>query len=243
MNPEVYEQMPEVEDGPRWFRARRAIAQHMIRRLDLPKPATILEAGMGRGGNWPMLSEYGEVHGFEPRAPAREAAKKNAGTEIPFGSLPANVPDWQGRQFHLIVCLDVLEHIDDDVASVRALSGLLHPGGYILRTVPALQSLWSYYDESHEHKRRYSHKTLRRVLAVRALELVNMSYTGFFLFPLIYGVRLMNKLLRRIGDDLRLPGLLPNSALCAITSFDRPLVSRVGLPVGSSLLAIVRKRC
>lgn len=105
MNPEVYEQMAEVEDGPRWFRARRAIARHMIRRLDLPKPAAILEAGVGCGGNRPMLSESGEVHGFEPRAPARQVAKKKAGVEILFSSLPDKAPDLRFEAFGTVTRL------------------------------------------------------------------------------------------------------------------------------------------
>ena len=241
MNSEVYEQMSEVEDRHWWFRARRAVARHVIRRLNIPKPATILEAGMGCGGNFSMRSEFGAVHGFEPWVPALEMAKKKTGAEIRSGSLPDDVPDWQGRRFHLIVCFDVLEHIEDDAESVRTLSRLLHPEGYLLCTVPALQSLWSYHDESHAHKRRYSRRTLREVFAVNHLELERMSYTNFSLLPLIYTVRTMNTWLHRKGTELRVPGALLNSAFYTITSSERFLIGSVGLPIGSSLLAVARK--
>jgi len=62
--------------------------------------------------------------------------------------------------------LDVLEHVDDDLGSFRALAQLLRPGGHLFVTVPAYPSLWSRHDDLHHHKRRYDKARLQEA-AVR----------------------------------------------------------------------------
>ena len=51
--------------------------------------------------------------------------------------------------------MNVLEHIDDDVAAVRSLAGALRPGGKLVVYVPAFQVLFSSMDTKVGHLRRY----------------------------------------------------------------------------------------
>ena len=130
MNPDIYERMGEIEDRHWWFRARRRVAEHMLRSLRLPENARILEVGVGCGGNWRMLSRFGRVSGIEPFEPARRIARRKIGVDISEGALPDDLPDnIQEESFDLIALFDVLEHIDDDHTAVAALRRLLTPGG------------------------------------------------------------------------------------------------------------------
>ncbi|MFN2569989.1 MAG: class I SAM-dependent methyltransferase, partial [Gemmatimonadales bacterium] len=43
-----------------------------------------------------------------------------------------------GQRFDTVICLNVLEHVDDDVASLQAIRGMLAPAGRMILLVPAL---------------------------------------------------------------------------------------------------------
>ena len=57
----AYSRMAEVEDEHWWFVARRKIVASLIRGLDLPQWARILEIGCGTGGNLEILSIFASV--------------------------------------------------------------------------------------------------------------------------------------------------------------------------------------
>jgi 2-polyprenyl-3-methyl-5-hydroxy-6-metoxy-1,4-benzoquinol methylase len=71
--------------------------------------------------------------------------------------------DVGGRQIDTIVCLNVLEHIEDDMHVLRGFAGLLPPGGRVVLQVPNYPALFGSLDASYGHFRRYT----RRVLAER----------------------------------------------------------------------------
>ena len=62
--------------------------------------------------------------------------------------------------YDLIAVLDVVEHIEDDVAALSAMADCLAPGGKILITVPAHPWMWSAHDTVNHHHRRYSKRAL-----------------------------------------------------------------------------------
>ena len=72
--------------------------------------------------------------------------------DAPLPTLPG-VPD---RAYDMVAILDVIEHIDEDVAGMRALAGKMKPGAKMLITVPAFPWMWSAHDVVNHHKRRYT---------------------------------------------------------------------------------------
>jgi glycosyltransferase involved in cell wall biosynthesis len=82
--------------------------------------------------------------------------------------------------FDTIVCLNVLEHIDSDVAALGRLFDLLTPGGRLLLLVPADQNLYGTIDKQVGHFRRYSRETLESAIRAAGFELQEMSHHNFF---------------------------------------------------------------
>ena len=64
------------------------------------------------------------------------------------------------RRFDTIVCLDVLEHVDDDIGLLRRFRQVIQPGGHLLIKVPALPWLFGSIDEASDHRRRYRRREL-----------------------------------------------------------------------------------
>jgi len=142
----------------------------------------------------------------------------------------------------LVAALDVLEHLDDDRAALRALGEQLRLGGLVLLTVPAFPALWSGHDEEHHHRRRYTKRTLiDRIIGV-GLSPIYVTFFNSFLFPLIAGVRLCKAALglHNIHDDT-LPPQAINRLFAAIFASEYRVLRRVRLPVGVSLLMLARK--
>jgi SAM-dependent methyltransferase len=242
MDRQVYARMAELEDRHWWFAARRRILTEVLARL-VARPAAprLLEAGCGTGGNLAMLSRFGEVAAFEPDAEARRMAQEKSGFDVRDGRLPGDIPFEPGG-FDLVAAFDVLEHVEDDLASLRALHAQLRPGGSALITVPAFEFLWSRHDERHHHWRRYAKAALVGRAAAAGFTPVVATCFNSLLFPLIAGVRLGKRILGldEVEDEV-LPPHPINRILYALFASERHLVGRVPLPLGVSLLMIARK--
>lgn len=241
MRRDVYLRMREFEDHHWWFVGRRRIVRAVIARYaPLPPGAAILDAGCGTGGNLSMLAPLGTVVGLEPDATALELARgRSEAGEIRIGSLPGDLP-FDSETFDLVVLLDVLEHVEEDRASLRSLAGVLKPGGHLVMTVPAFPFLWSGHDETHQHRRRYRRRGLVEKLTGAGLQLRCVSYFNSLLFPPIAALRLLKRD-GKPGDDLWMPSPIVNGVLAAVLGAERFAVGRVPMPAGVSLIACARK--
>ncbi|MGF1937282.1 MAG: class I SAM-dependent methyltransferase [Nostoc sp. ChiQUE02] len=240
MDFQMYQQMMEVEDKHWWFVARRSIIEEVIRKLNLPADAEIFEAGCGTGGNLAMLSRHGQVYAMELNEAARTFASDLQLGEIQPGFLPNDIP-FADKKFDLIVLLDVLEHVEEDTASLQALSAKLKPSGWLLITVPAYPWLWSKHDDLLHHKRRYMLHNLRQIVGDTGYHVHFVSYFNFVLFPLIAGVRLVQGLFNKGGNEQSMPPKLVNQMLTFLFGIERYLIGRLFLPFGVSLLLLAQR--
>jgi SAM-dependent methyltransferase len=242
MERQVYDRMAELADVHWWYVARRKILADLIRREVRPdKKSRILEIGCGTGHNLGMLGEFGAVDGLEVDAEARTVAQARHGKTIASAPLPG-LTGVRRRSYDLIAALDVIEHIDADQAALAAIAERLKPGGQLLMTVPAHQWMWSAHDTANHHKRRYSKKSLARLVDASPLRLDRIGYFNSLLFPLAIAARGFGKLTGREDSDDRLPPRPVNALLEKLFGLERYLVGRLPLPPGLSLFAVASLR-
>lgn len=79
------------------------------------------------------------------------------------------------RKFDSIIYIDVIEHIEDDAAELKKASTFLKPGGHLIVLVPAHNYLFSNFDKSIGHFRRYNKKMLQ-LAAPNELKKVDLRY-------------------------------------------------------------------
>jgi SAM-dependent methyltransferase len=234
----VYQQMAELDERHWWYRGRREVVAALIRRaVHPPGGAAILEIGCGTGHNFKMLGEFGYVEALELDDEARAIAEQRLGRSIMSAPLPTleGVPE---HHYDLIGAFDVIEHIDDDAASIASIAKRLKPGGKFMMTVPAHQWMWTAHDTVNHHKRRYSKRGLRDLISNSPLRLDALGYFNSLLFPLAVAERLTSKALGKEKADLTLPPRPLNAALERAFAAERHLVGRLPLPPGLSLFAV-----
>jgi SAM-dependent methyltransferase len=235
----VFDRMAEQDSRHWWYVARRRILSDLVEReVRMPPNARILEIGCGTGHNFEMLGRFGSVDAIEIDDEARALASRRLGREVGTARLPelAGIAD---GSYQLIALLDVLEHIQDDKASLASIQRKLAPGGRILLTVPANQWMWSAHDAVHHHHRRYSKRTLQQVVSEAGLQVHRISYFNTLLFPLAAAARIAGKLTGKKESDDKMPPPALNRMLAAVFGMERHLVGRVPLPAGVSLVAIL----
>jgi SAM-dependent methyltransferase len=239
MERDIYRSMRELQREHWWFLGRRRFVSALVDSLALPPGARILEAGAGSGGNVGMLRAHGEVSAFEMDAEAAAFCTADQGIACPLGTLPHANPYEGHERFDLVVALDVLEHIDDDVGSLRSLGACLAPGGRLLLTVPAYQWLYSGHDEIHHHRRRYTRGSLERVVAAAGLRVHRAGYFNSMLLPVVGAVRLSSRFLRGApAPDARMPGPRVNAWLARLFGAEAATARRGGFPAGLSLFLV-----
>jgi len=236
----IYDQMRVLQQDHWWFAARRKILSAEIARLPLPRPAQILEAGCGPGGNLEMLKGFGQVVAIEPDEASRAYASERAGVDVRHGLLPQSIPDF-GKAFDLIACLDVIEHVPDDAGAVDALGKMLKPGGYLFTTVPAYRWMWSDHDAAHHHQRRYAMGPYRKLFENAGLKVVRTSHFNTLLFPPIAAIRLAKNAAGLTGGDEAMPGPALNGLLKGVFGLERSLLRLADLPFGVSILLIAQR--
>jgi SAM-dependent methyltransferase len=126
-----------------------------------------MDAGCGIGNFTQLLSEVADYVLAVERSPRdikvlHDRFRKSPTVEVRQFDLGEDVAPIKGRQIDSVVCLDVLEHIEDDVALLRSFRQVVRPGGSLLLKVPACPWLFGSIDEASSHYRRYTKKQLTR---------------------------------------------------------------------------------
>jgi SAM-dependent methyltransferase len=238
MDRRVYDRMAEHDSTHWWYRARRdVLADFLTREARLPAGARILEIGCGTGHNLPMLAQFGTVDAIEIDPAARAIASERLGRAVGGAPLP-ELPGVEREAYDLVAVLDVVEHIEDDVAALAAMRACLKPGGKILIAVPAHQWMWSAHDVVNHHHRRYSKPSLVRAIRAAGLKERGLTYFNSLLFPLAAAARVAGRLTGRDDSDDAPPAAPLNALFERVFRVERHLVGRVPMPIGVSILTL-----
>jgi SAM-dependent methyltransferase len=243
MEKHLYQKYIEIESGHWWFVGRRKIISDIFDKYGIKSEnAKILDFGCNHGFFAGILQKQGfNVSGIDVSPEAifdgREAGVKNLHTVL------ANLSDFPEEKFNVILCLDVLEHIENDKIAFEKMKKALLPGGLIIITVPAFQFLWGVQDEASNHFRRYNKKTFKELLRKDDLQNLRFSYFNFILFPAIAFVRILAKIKKpKRVSDFEMGNRLINSLLKGIFLFEVWLFKFMNFPIGVSLLAVLKKQ-
>lgn len=249
-DPAFFDQLARIEDRHFWFRARNELIFELSRRISLSlKPCDrVLEVGCGTGNVLRVLEQAcpnSMVVGLELWFVGLRYARSRSGAALVQGDI-RNSPF--GKEFDLLGMFDVLEHLPEDQEILRLAGRSLRPGGKLLLTVPAHQSLWSYFDDAARHCRRYSSDGIRQKLENAGFEVEFLTEFMACIFPLVWSYRKLSGLRKKSNSTKQLAReelrLLPvvNGFLTGMLSLEAKWVSRGHtLPIGTSLLSVARK--
>jgi SAM-dependent methyltransferase len=234
-------QTHRAEDRHWWYRGRRRVLERVIGALELPQHARILDAGCGSGRNMVDLARRGKVTGIELSETSASLARERDAGEVITGSVQ-QMP-FANDSFDLAVCLDVIEHLEDDLAALRELRRVLAPTGSLLVTVPAYQWLWSGHDEVNHHFRRYTRRTLQRAAEQASWRQVRSTHFNSLLLPVAVLLRVLDRFSRKTTEsslDLWVPPQPLNWLLERPLLLEASLIGHGGrIPAGLSLLAVL----
>jgi SAM-dependent methyltransferase len=82
-----------------------------------------------------------------------------------------------------VVCLNVLEHIEDDFNAVCRIRELLQPGGKMILLLPQHEWLYGSYDRVVGHYRRYTRKGIQELLTRAGFETKHLKNFNFLSIP------------------------------------------------------------
>lgn len=248
MQIEEYDALERVEREHWFYKGKRVLVRYWIERAaNLMAGDRIVDCGAGTGELVRELRGMFEhrgiaVLGIEYSAEARRLALERKGTALLAGSildLPLN-----DATSKVTIVLDVLEHVKDDRLAFAEMLRITAPGGIIIINVPAFMSLWSAWDVSLGHFRRYSKAMLRDVLVPHRMEfeVLHYDYSSSLAFLPIFTFRKFSRMIRlesRIED--RIPSPRANKLLLDL--FVAPSKATwFHPPFGSSLFCVLKKR-
>ncbi len=144
----------------------------------------VLEVGSGIGTMSRPLADAAElVVGIEPNmncaVRVQEAMRNHPRFSLRTCHLEECDPaELAAYRFDTVVCVNVLEHIDDDVAALRTFRDVVVPGGRVLIFVPAVQAAYGPLDAELGHHRRYSSRSLADAFGAADLDVLSLRYTN-----------------------------------------------------------------
>jgi len=236
MDPAYAAAYPRLYAQHWWWRAREEFLLRRFRRI-LPADGRrrILDVGCGDGVLLDRLTPWGHAEGIEPDA--KTLGPDAAHRRIHLGPFDASFrPE---APFDLVLFLDVLEHLDDPVASLTRARELLRPGGKVFVSVPAFTLLWTRHDTLNHHQRRYTKTTLAVQAGSAGLQMEWARY-GFLSVGLAkFLVRAKEGIVPGTPASPRLPPPPLNAFARAVADVDLALTELIPFPFGSSLFAVL----
>ena len=254
MQQHTYAIMDEVEGSHWWFVGRRSILESFLKsiesrlqaasREEAAKAGTqnavrILDIGCGTGANLEMLSQFGEAEGVDVSDDALEFcrlkglnAQKGLAERLPFDD----------GTFDLTTALDVVEHLDDDVAGLREMHRVTKKGGFSLIFVPAYMFLWGVQDDVSNHRIRYTKKQIVDRLKTAGYTIERATYANWTFFaPILAGRTLMRVTGIKPESENNVNISALNGVFGKLFGAERFWLKNLNFPFGVSIVIVARK--
>ena len=235
----------QAEANHFWYHGFRRYLRPVFDAAVANRPhARILDVGCGTGANLRLLTRHGAAFGLDLNerglALAREVGRpllRADSSHLPF-------PD---GTFDVVTTFDMMQCIPTDREAVREMARVLKPGGAAIMSMAALEILHGDHSEVWQEYRRYDRASARGLAEQAGLRVERVSFMFAVLFPLLLvsrGVQRLTRRFREVRDDtdIAIPPAPVNALLSGLLTVEAALSRRVGMPVGSSLLVVARKR-
>ena len=233
----------QVEETHWWYVGRRQIIQSLVEKicpaLNNPNPR-ILDVGCGTGANLKMLAAHGRTEGVDISPQAVEFCRQRGLDSVKLGAIE-HLP-YENGSFDLVTALDVIEHLDDDVAGLREMRRVLRPDGRVLLFVPAFMFLWGVQDEVSNHRRRYTLPSLLKAVEAAGFSIEWASYANMsFFLPVLVVRSVMRWLGLRADTEYGINISVMNGPFSRFFAAERFILKRGKLPFGVSAVCIARR--
>lgn len=156
----------------------------------------ILEVGFGTGNFSSLLSKYGHLTAIEVNRDYINGIKKEKNISFGYGDIEIGKYFFnKANKFQTIICLNVLEHIKNDIDTLKNINELLKSDGNLILLVPAHQMLFSKFDKLIGHFRRYSKSDLSEKFGKAGLTIESLKHfnwlgaVGWLIFMKLLGKR------------------------------------------------------
>jgi SAM-dependent methyltransferase len=243
MQEHTYPILFEVEGAHWWFVGRRKIIagfiEEICQEIGKRRPR-ILDVGCGTGANLQMLSSFGVAEGVDISPEALDFCRARGLSKVKEGAIES-LP-FEDASFDLVTGLDVIEHLDDDVAGLREVLRVLRPGGRAFFFVPAFMFLWGVQDDISHHRRRYTVPELKQRLVEAGFEVERATYANItFFFPTLIGRLLMRLTGLRPASESHINIAALNGVFGRILGAESGWLKKRGLPLGVSIVCVAKR--
>lgn len=238
----LYEKFFNLEKDHWWFQARKTIVLKLIsQHVELNKNFKIIDVGCGTGMMLEAIKNTFSITaaGIDNSPEAIRFSKKR-GLNIFLSS--AEKIEQKTDSIDLIMALDLIEHIENDVASLKEFNRVLKKNGHVILTVPAFNFLFGAHDAINEHKRRYQLKELKNKIELAGFKIIKISYYNSLLFLPIIIAKLIKKITKDNHDHLKKENNIVNFILNKIFSSEAFLLKYINLPIGASIVCLAQKK-
>lgn len=235
-----WESISETQDQD--FRCN-ALNKLILKFVDIEKK--VLDIGCGTCGlTLAMLKRDLDVTSIDTSIDMIEMAKrfvksKGFNTDKILNKDISSFLEDNKEKFDQIVCLDVIEHIEDDEKALYEINLLLKPNGRLILTVPAIQYLYGEKDKEIGHYRRYERKDLVVKLKKAGFTVKNIRFWNFLGVLITF---FFNKILhKRINENFRAMGDR-SLKIKFLKFFFNKVENKISPPIGLTLLVIAIKK-
>lgn len=244
MDAAEYTNLKRVE-GKHWYYAgKRELVRRWLQKVRPVKAEeTLLDCGAGTGRFAAEMEPHCKVIVLDDHEESLELLREQFSLEQVIALAENGIP-LPDESVDYVTALDVLEHVEHDAMAVEGFHRVLKPEGIALVTVPAGMALWSDWDVSLHHFRRYSRPELKGTFPDDQWEILYVNYTNILAYPVAWVLRKLRKQ-KPAGDtqnrmEDRIPAAWLNALLRRI--FVGMAFWRIPFPFGLSLILVARKR-